>query len=87
MYKNEALERVGGTPEASKSGLWHQSGRRWSPEGDLEVILAPKMVHFGSHLGAMLELCCNFFVIFLGCEIKTYFEYVSDAILIDFGTS
>ena len=87
MYKNEALERVGGTPEASKSGLWHQSGRRWYPEGVLEAILAPKMVHFGSHLGAVLELRCNFFVIFLGCEISTDFEYVSDAILLDFGAS
>ena len=44
MNKNEALERVRGTPEASKSGLWHQSGRRWYPEGDLEAIVAPKMV-------------------------------------------
>ena len=69
MSKNEALEGVGDTPEASKSDLWHHSGRKWFPEGDLEVILAPNMVHFGNHLGAVLELCCNFFVIFLGCEI------------------
>ena len=32
-------------------------------------ILALKMVLVGSHLGAMLELSCNLFVIFLGCEI------------------
>ena len=87
MFKNEASERVGGTPEASKSGLWHQSGRRWSPEGDLEVILAPKMVHFGSHLGAMLVLCCNFLEIFLGCQIHPFLEGVSEAILGDLATS
>ena len=83
-----------GSLEGSFLGLERLCLPSWGP-GHLQEtnlgafwnVLVPIWEAFGSHLGVMLVLCCNFLEIFFGCQIRSYLEGVSEAILGDLATS
>ena len=66
-----------GVQDMSKGPPWKHFGMFWCSFGR----------HLGSHLGVVLVLCCNFLEIFLGSQIHSHSEGVSEAILSDLATS